>query len=72
MRITKEHRRIARKKGWYEGHTKQDIKSWPYDEVQLCIDYEEGYYEWLDADVDSINPYGVYSENAKNHQLKAD
>ena len=64
MRITKEHKRIAKKKGWYEGHAKRDKESWPYDEIQLCIEYEQGYYEGLDADVNAKKPYGVYLPSA--------
>lgn len=65
MKPTKDHRRIARKRGWYDGHSKETRQSYPYDEIELCIEYECGYYEGLDAADNEINPYGYYEDERK-------
>jgi len=62
MAITKNHKRLANKRGWYDGHSKRDKESYPYDEIQMCIEYENGYYEGLDADINARNPYGIYTD----------
>jgi len=62
VRITKEHKRLARKKGWYDGKAGAKKEKYPYEEAALCIEYEEGYYQGLDSKglLNEMNPHGEY------------
>lgn len=73
MRITKDRRRLARKSGWYAGKSlasqaapenlnKIEPESWPYKELELCLEYEAGFYEGIDASGQDKNPYGLYDK----------
>jgi len=57
MRITKQHRKLALRKGWNRGNKGLKKEIYPYEEIDLCWEYETGYYEGLDAKAEATNPY---------------
>lgn len=63
MKRKRELTRIAKKQGWYRGHSGEEPVSWPFDEIELCLAYEEGWNEGANAPENAKNPYGKYDQN---------
>lgn len=65
MKRKREQVRIAKKRGWYQGRDNQDpeVLYDPWTELELCIAYDEGWSEGINAPDDAKNPYGIYEDN---------
>lgn len=65
MKRKREKIRLAKKTGWYHGHSKQDpfVLYCPETELDLCMAYDEGWSEGINAPGDAKNPYGIYQDN---------
>lgn len=65
MKRKRERIRLAKKEGWYRGHLKQDplILYDPETELDLCLAYDNGWKEGVNAPDNATNPYGIYTDN---------
>jgi len=45
MKRKREMLRLSKKQGWYDGKSGVERRSWPYDDVERNIAYDDGYYE---------------------------
>ncbi|MEA3643621.1 MAG: hypothetical protein VBE63_27375 [Lamprobacter sp.] len=65
MKRQQERIRIAKKQGWYRGYSKQDplVLYDPETELGLCVAYDEGWSEGINAPDNATNPYGIYENN---------
>lgn len=65
MKRKRERVRLAKKEGWYRGHSKQNplVLYDPEYDLDLCIAYEEGWGEGINAPDDATNPYGIHEDN---------
>jgi hypothetical protein len=63
MKPNRQQIRLARKNGWYKGNNNEDPEKWPYEQIELCLEYEAGWSEGLESVKGATNPYGIYSEN---------
>lgn len=65
MKRKQERVRLAKKEGWYAGHSRQDpiVLYDPETELELCIAYDEGWSIGINAPDDAKNPYGIYQRN---------